>query len=314
MSGPSPTPSEHHLGDRLAALVDGELDHDERERVLAHLATCARCKAEADCQRRLKSVFAEVAPPPPSAGLLARLQSLPGGGCTSSHDDDDKRGPFDRGFLGGGGQGSFGHGVFDAPDAHGPHMDTFRYAGAHGASVFPIHEVGKRESERSPWRARRFAFAAAGAVSLAAIALGGALPAASGPGAPARNNVVPLRVAGSSTAAESGRRQGIGGGPLSRTGTSARAAAAPGTLQARNLPVHAALSSRTFAAPSFAAPPYAAPSVPSLAFGAPVFPADAVNSAPPAPLAAAAGALRTMNGSMAPIGLSGGPGRLSGSG
>ncbi|MFE7603373.1 zf-HC2 domain-containing protein, partial [Streptomyces sp. NPDC057494] len=31
---------------RLAALVDGELGHDARERVLAHLATCARCKAE----------------------------------------------------------------------------------------------------------------------------------------------------------------------------------------------------------------------------------------------------------------------------
>lgn len=75
----SPTPAEHHLGDRLAALVDGELGHDSRERVLAHLATCARCKAEADAQRTLKSVFASAAPPPPSEGFLARLQGLPGG-------------------------------------------------------------------------------------------------------------------------------------------------------------------------------------------------------------------------------------------
>ncbi|WP_139121227.1 anti-sigma factor family protein, partial [Streptomyces sp. SolWspMP-sol7th] len=37
--------SEQHLGDRLAAFVDGELDHDARERVLSHLATCPRCKA-----------------------------------------------------------------------------------------------------------------------------------------------------------------------------------------------------------------------------------------------------------------------------
>ncbi|MEK8172494.1 hypothetical protein NKH77_34525 [Streptomyces sp. M19] len=54
------------------------MGHDARERVLAHLATCCRCKQEADAQRRLKSVFAETAPPPPSEGLLARLQGLPG--------------------------------------------------------------------------------------------------------------------------------------------------------------------------------------------------------------------------------------------
>ncbi|MEV5446012.1 zf-HC2 domain-containing protein, partial [Streptomyces sp. NPDC052644] len=82
MSGTRPTPAEQHLGDRLAALVDGELGHDARERVLAHLATCARCKAEADAQRRLKNYFAEAAPPPPPAGLLARLQGLPGGAAS----------------------------------------------------------------------------------------------------------------------------------------------------------------------------------------------------------------------------------------
>ncbi|MCE0445080.1 zf-HC2 domain-containing protein [Streptomyces tricolor] len=60
--------------------MDGELGHETRERVLAHLATCARCKAEADAQRALKNVFAEAAPPPPSASFLARLQGLPGGG------------------------------------------------------------------------------------------------------------------------------------------------------------------------------------------------------------------------------------------
>ncbi|MEU9003828.1 zf-HC2 domain-containing protein, partial [Streptomyces sp. NPDC048551] len=80
MSGVSPSPAEQHLGDRLAALVDGELKHDARERVLAHLATCAKCKAEADAQRRLKTMFVESAPPPLSAGLLARLQGLPGAG------------------------------------------------------------------------------------------------------------------------------------------------------------------------------------------------------------------------------------------
>lgn len=67
--------------------------------------------------------------------------------------------------------------------------------GAASRSAFPIHEVG-RDADRSPWRGRRFAFAAASAVSLAAIALGGALPTDAGPDAPVRaegagNNVTP---------------------------------------------------------------------------------------------------------------------------
>ncbi|MCD9902195.1 hypothetical protein LUR56_24380 [Streptomyces sp. MT29] len=66
-----------------------------------------------------------------------------------------------------------------------------------------------RDAERSPWRGRRFAFAAAGAVSLAAIALGGTLPLDSGPDPLLRaegsgNSVTPLdaetRAGGSETA------------------------------------------------------------------------------------------------------------------
>ncbi|MEU6864591.1 zf-HC2 domain-containing protein [Streptomyces sp. NPDC046876] len=138
MSGVSPSPAEQHLGDRLAALVDGELGHDARERVLAHLATCPKCKAEADAQRRLKTLFVESAPPPLSAGLLARLQQLPGGG------PDGPSGPP-------------GADLFGYPAAPEPPQQGFR-----------IHEVGRPR--------RRFAFVAAGAVSLAAIALGGSLP------------------------------------------------------------------------------------------------------------------------------------------
>ncbi|GAA1155293.1 zf-HC2 domain-containing protein [Streptomyces hebeiensis] len=207
MSGTSPTPAEHHLGDRLAALVDGELDHDARERVLAHLATCAKCKAEADAQRRLKSVFAQSAPPQPSAGLLARLQALPGG---LPGDDDDGKGLFDG--------GRFGDGVF------GVRTDGFGYlpAGASAAvlprgSGFRIHEVGRQEAERSPWRGRRFAFAAASAVSFAAMALGGAMPLGSADVLPrgAGNNVTPMRAPGTlpaSVSGDSARRQTGGGG------------------------------------------------------------------------------------------------------
>ncbi|WP_442814925.1 anti-sigma factor family protein [Streptomyces sp. NBC_01298] len=153
ISPSSPSPAEHHLGDRLAALVDGELSHDARERVLAHLATCARCKAEADAQRRLKTMFVESAPPPLSAGLLARLQGLPGGG------PEGPSGP----------SGPAGH--FGSPVGADP-FPSFGYAPPAAAAPqqqgFRIHEVGRQR--------RRFAFVAAGAVSLAAIALGGTLP------------------------------------------------------------------------------------------------------------------------------------------
>ncbi|MEU1124639.1 zf-HC2 domain-containing protein [Streptomyces sp. NPDC005899] len=190
MSGTGPTPAEQHLGDRLAALVDGELKHDARERVLAHLATCSRCKAEADAQRRLKSAFATAAPPSPSEGFLARLQGLPGG---TGDDDGGRGGPF-------GGGRRFGEGVFPVLQHPGERAEAgpgSQYPGgfgylptAHGSaavlpggpsdSVFRVHGAG-READRSPWRARRFAFAAAGAVSLAAIALGGTLPLDYGP-------------------------------------------------------------------------------------------------------------------------------------
>ncbi|WP_030580378.1 anti-sigma factor family protein [Streptomyces anulatus] len=216
MSGTGPTPTEAHLGDRLAALVDGELKHDARERVLAHLATCARCKAEADAQRRLKSAFAMSASPSPSEGFLARLQGLPGG---PGGDDTSSGGPF-------GGRRPFADEFFPglrtsgagtrADTAPSP-LDGFGYLPAtHGStavlpggsasgSVFRIHEVA-RDADRSPWRGRRFAFAAASAVSIAAIALGGTLPLDSGPEFSLRaegtgNNVTPLDA---ETRAESG--------------------------------------------------------------------------------------------------------------
>lgn len=175
-----PSPAEQHLGDRLAALVDGELGHDARERVLAHLATCCKCKAEADAQRRLKSVFAQTAPPAPSEGFLARLQGLPAIG------DDGPGGPgsgspfADPGVLGN------ARGVReDAREVRASERrreQTFAYlpavapvdpvaaVSAHRERGFRIHEVER------PAPRRRFAFAAAGAVSLAAFALGAALP------------------------------------------------------------------------------------------------------------------------------------------
>ncbi|HEY4462367.1 MAG TPA: zf-HC2 domain-containing protein [Streptosporangiaceae bacterium] len=43
-----------HLGRRLSALIDGELNGAERDRVHAHLARCVTCRAEAKEMRELK--------------------------------------------------------------------------------------------------------------------------------------------------------------------------------------------------------------------------------------------------------------------
>ncbi|MEU6854914.1 zf-HC2 domain-containing protein [Actinacidiphila alni] len=219
------TPAEQHLGDRLAAFVDGELGDDTRDRVLAHLVTCPQCKAAASEQRRLKNVVAASEPPALSAGLLARLQGLPGlppsgedpavgdgfgaddAAGTSGRDDRDddgqgpgavtggrdqeRRGPFDGGLL--------GSGVFGG----GRRREEFSFLapgrdlvpGGSGARGFRIHELTRAAtteggpahpghpdhpahsgSGAAASRGRRFAFAAAGAFSLAAIALGSALP------------------------------------------------------------------------------------------------------------------------------------------
>ncbi|MCW2665169.1 MAG: hypothetical protein JWN57_131, partial [Frankiales bacterium] len=68
-----------HLGDRVAALVDGQLDHPSRERLLAHLAHCAPCRTQVEAQRRLKASLRELGARPmlPSDELTARLLALP---------------------------------------------------------------------------------------------------------------------------------------------------------------------------------------------------------------------------------------------
>ena len=43
-----------HLGHRLSALIDGELSHTQRERVLGHLTRCESCRREAAALRALK--------------------------------------------------------------------------------------------------------------------------------------------------------------------------------------------------------------------------------------------------------------------
>lgn len=73
------------LGERLTALVDGELGHEERDRALAHLAGCAQCRDEVSSLRKLKGRLRGLSNLPladsigemPSDDFLSRLRSLP---------------------------------------------------------------------------------------------------------------------------------------------------------------------------------------------------------------------------------------------
>ncbi|MET8245597.1 zf-HC2 domain-containing protein [Streptomyces sp. NPDC005202] len=250
MSGSRPNPAarllaEQHLGDRLSALVDGELGHETRERVLAHVATCPKCKAEVDAQRRLKNVFAEAAPPPPSESFLARLQGLPGGGDTDGGGSPLSGGAFPGGLSGRSGvfgvkrgeQFEFGY-VPSRPHISDP-------AAASSDRGYRIHPVGRHDSERSASRGLRFAFVAAGAVSLAALALGGVTTGIPGDtaadargGTGAGSNVTPAGSAGTEavTAPEAQRRRSAG--PLLAQGqrSSGGTPVAPTTLSAPLLP------------------------------------------------------------------------------
>jgi anti-sigma factor RsiW len=70
-----------HLGDRLSALVDGELDGAERDRVTAHLASCEQCRAEAAELRALKQKLRRLMTDAPAeAAMTRRLIAMTGPG------------------------------------------------------------------------------------------------------------------------------------------------------------------------------------------------------------------------------------------
>jgi len=70
-----------HLGDRLSALVDGELDGAELARAHAHLAGCVQCRTEAAELRVLKQKLrALMAGAPAEAAMTRRLIAMTGPG------------------------------------------------------------------------------------------------------------------------------------------------------------------------------------------------------------------------------------------
>ncbi|HKA69034.1 MAG TPA: zf-HC2 domain-containing protein [Actinomycetes bacterium] len=71
----------NHLGERINALVDGELDHTERDRLLGHVADCLLCRSELDVLRKIKARLARSTGPEMSSILLNKLLAMaePGG-------------------------------------------------------------------------------------------------------------------------------------------------------------------------------------------------------------------------------------------
>jgi anti-sigma factor RsiW len=75
------------LGDLAAALADNELDHDQRDRALSHIAGCAACRGEVDAQRRLKALLANQSDPEVSNALTARLLDVSRVAAGPTHPD-----------------------------------------------------------------------------------------------------------------------------------------------------------------------------------------------------------------------------------
>jgi anti-sigma factor RsiW len=65
-----------HLGHRLSALIDGELDGMERDRVLVHLARCQPCREDAVALRTLKRRMNALGEAAADSALTGRLMGL----------------------------------------------------------------------------------------------------------------------------------------------------------------------------------------------------------------------------------------------
>jgi anti-sigma factor RsiW len=150
-----------HLGERITALVDDQLSHDDRDRALAHVMSCEQCRLEVERERETKAALRRLADVEPPASLVAALLALaePGGPLPP------ERRPF--------------------PGTASPPVG-WRTGGIRPGGGRPDSVAGSRRPEGAPRlnrRRGRIQFAAAGALSAGALTLvlatlGG--PAASG--------------------------------------------------------------------------------------------------------------------------------------
>lgn len=83
-----------HLGSRISALVDGQLDPAATERALAHVATCGTCAHELAAARAARRALAGAEPVLPPEDLTARLLSLSAQGVPPVPPSPVTRDPF----------------------------------------------------------------------------------------------------------------------------------------------------------------------------------------------------------------------------
>lgn len=67
-----------HLGERVSALIDGQLNADATERVMAHLARCRECRDAVEIERLMKTRLACLPGPEPTGDLMGRLLAMGG--------------------------------------------------------------------------------------------------------------------------------------------------------------------------------------------------------------------------------------------
>lgn len=84
-----------HLGQRLSALIDGELDGSERERVLRHMTGCYSCRDEVAALRMLKRRTSALGQAGSGAGadLTGRLLGLSALASPPGWEDADRPSP-----------------------------------------------------------------------------------------------------------------------------------------------------------------------------------------------------------------------------
>ncbi|WP_448631511.1 zf-HC2 domain-containing protein [Cellulomonas soli] len=176
-----------HLGSRISALVDGQLDPASTERALAHVAMCRACTLELGQARAARRALAEAADvvPVPAPDLTSRLLSL-----ATQCPPDVPGDPF----------------AAPSPRMSGPLGD--------GAYTIPLRGLRGDVTVRSRARLARGALAGAGAVAAALFVLG-ARPAV----VPSSHPGAALGLLGGAAATEGSTVDALAGDAATPTGT-----------------------------------------------------------------------------------------------
>jgi hypothetical protein len=168
----------------LSAFVDGELDHDSRERILTHLAHCGDCRSAAEAERQVKALLGRMTEPALSerlhASLLDIAQPIPQGDTDhrSARGSQPSRGRV-VGRTTTGRRGSGGH-----PGPVRPPRGPVRREQASRPARSP-HPRGPHQRGSHVWGLhRRAAASVVGIAAMAGIAVAAALAAGDAPSQP----------------------------------------------------------------------------------------------------------------------------------